>query len=435
MAVLPNKERITPNRALPNVGIVPNMFYGYKSFLEQLHEGFNEPNFNIESDLFVDESMFKNGERWLKVNISDKGWEDDLREATRSRAIIPIWTSNKFGGDEAYVKRTVARMIEALTHTERGRLSLVDEAVGIAPFIDLRQDKDGKGGGKGKREVGEACEAVLIARDLIGLNKFAILGTHSSEGLDYIKQTVPDVLPITATPMFAEYIKSELFDNKTGEATNKTKIDPKNVRIVSLDKGSLQQCLLLSEQLDLDPAQNIISFDKDRKGHNMVGDLMLQYGDPKDMEGKDMIIYDDMIDTYGSMKETCRQLREKYHCNSITVIATHGVLSNPGRSNALTSLDSNGSGAIVDNLIMSDSLPTPKYAFKGAKKVTIIPVAGMLGKMTKAFTTMTSEEMYQDPRYKDYILDPVDKEIVWERFRQEQAIAGRVHLPIDQIAS
>lgn len=423
MAVLPSKERITPNRALPNVGIVPSMFYGYKAFVDQLHEGFNEPNFNIENDLFVDESVFKNGERWLKVIIGDKGWEDDLKEAARSRAIIPIWTSTKFGGEEAYVKRTVARMIEAVTHTERGRLPLVDEAVGIAPFIDLRQDKDGKGGGKGKREVGEACEAVLIARDLIGLNKFAILGTHSSEGLDYIKQTVPDVLPITATPMFAEYIKSELFDKKV--------IDPKNARVVSLDKGSLQQCLLLSEQLDLDPAQNIISFDKDRKGHNMVGDLMLQYGDPKDMEGKDMIIYDDMIDTYGSMKETCHQLREKYHCKSITVIATHGVLSNPGRTNALTSLDTNGSGhVIVDNLIMSDSLPTPKYAFKGTKKVTIIPVAVMLGRMTKAFTTMTSEEMYQDPRYKEYILDPVDKEIVWEHFQAEQAIPDRIHFAI-----
>lgn len=427
MPVVPSKERIAPNKALPNVGVVPSMFFGYRTFVEQLHEGFDERNFSVENSLYVDESMFKNGERWLKVNIGDKGWEDDLLAAPRSRAIIPIWTSNKFGGDEAYVKRTVARMIEAVTHTERGRLPLVEEALGVAPFIDLRQDKDGKGGGKGKREVGEACEAVLIARDLIGLNKFAILGTHSSEGLDYIKQTVPDVLPITATPLFAEHIKTELFDKKV--------IDPKNARVVSLDKGSLQQCLLLSEQLGLDPAENIISFDKDRKGHNMVGSLMLQYGDPNDMEGKDMIIYDDIIDTYGSMKETCQQLKDKYHCKSITVIATHGVLSNPGRGNALTSLDTNGHGPVVDNLIMSDSLPTPKYAFKGTAKVTIIPVARMLGNMTKAFTTMTWEEMYKDDRFKSYILDPVDKEIVWERFQQEQALPDRVHLPIDQSAS
>ncbi|MCX6730640.1 MAG: phosphoribosyltransferase family protein [Candidatus Roizmanbacteria bacterium] len=419
MAMAHKLEAPTFKQSLPVYGVVDGMFYSYDSFIEGFQCAF-KPNKN----LYVENTQFKNGEAWVKVVVGDKGWESDLAEMPRGRAIIPFWISTQFG-EEAHVKRTVARVINALTRSERDRPPLVDQAIGVSPYTELRQDKDGSGGGPDDREVGEALEAELIARDLIGLDKFLILGAHSFEGLQKIKEKVPDVLPVTATPLFAEHIQNELFQKKI--------IDPKNTRIVALDKGSLQQCIMLSEQLDLPPDEHIISFDKNRKGHNMVGDLMLQYGDPKDMVGKDMIIYDDIIDTFGSMKETCKALRNIYKCKSITIIGTHGVLSHPARGNAINSLDENGNHQpIVDRIIMSDSLVRAKYAFKEIDRVSIIPVESMLGNMTQFFAEMTAEQMMGNEMTRDYILDPQDKELVWEDFKERYAIKDRIHLPIDQ---
>lgn len=416
---LPHVEALRPTRSLPNFGVVDGMFYNYAPFIDSFLE-----SFPLDKELYVENTTFKNREAWLKVVLGNKGRESDLAAAPRARGIIPFWISTQLGY-ESDVKRTVARTINALTRTERNRLPIVEEAMGVSPFIEMRQDKDGAGAGPDDREVGEADEAGLIARDMTGLSKLLLLSPHSYEGLAKFKDIVPEVLPATATPLFAEHIKSELFD--------KSIIDPGNTRIVALDKGSLQQCVLLSEQLGLPPGDHIVAFEKNRKGHNMVGKLMLQYGDPDDMVGKDMIIYDDIIDTFGSMTETCKTLREKYKCKSITIIATHGVLSHPARGNILDSLDKNGTPAVVDRIIMSDSLPLAKFAFKNVEGVTIIPVASTLGMLARIFADMSVEEMMQNEFLKNYILDPQDKELVWEDFKERLAIdpEKRVHKPIE----
>lgn len=418
MALPQKAELLAPRRSLPNFSVVEEMFYNYASFIKDF-----QAEFPMEKNLYVDSTTFKNREAWLKVVMGNKGRQSDLDAEPRARGIIPFWVSTQFG-EESHVRRTIARMVNALTRTERGRQPLVEEAMGMSPFAEMRQDKDGPGDGKGDREVGEANEAQLTARDLTGLKKWLVLGPHSFEGLNEFKAVVPDVLPVTATPLFAEHIKSELFEKKV--------IDPKNTLVVALDKGSLQQCIRLSEQLDLDPSEHIVAFDKSRKGHNMVGKLMLQYGDPTQMMGKDIIIYDDIIDTFGSMAETCKALRETYKCKSITIVATHGVLSHPARGNILDALEVNGSPAVVDRVIMSDSLPKAKYAFEKVEGVTIIPVAPTLSLMSRIFSEMTAEEMMGNEYLQDYILDPQDKELVWEDFVERYSIKDRIHHPTDQ---
>ncbi|MCX6732966.1 MAG: phosphoribosyltransferase family protein [Candidatus Roizmanbacteria bacterium] len=413
--VVANPERLQHKKSLPTFGVIEETFYNYAHFIEQFTEGFP-----MDRELYVDSTTFKNREAWLKVVLGNKGRQSDLDAAPRAQAIVPFWISTQFG-EEAHVRKTVERMVNALTRTERGREPLVAEAMGVSPFIEMRQDKDGPGDGKGDREVGEANEAQLTARDLLGLKKLLVLGPHSYEGIEEFKAVIEDVVSVTATPLFAEHIKTEYFE--------KGIIDPKNLRVVALDKGSLEQCIKLSEQLDLPPSEHIVAFDKSRKGHNMIGKLMLQYGDPKDMMGKDIIIYDDIIDTFGSMTATCKELRETYKCKSITIVATHGVLSHPARGNIIDSLDANGTPAVVDHVIMSDSLPRAKYAFKGVKGVTIIPVSPTLSMLARLFSKMSGEEMISHPISAEYILDPQDKELVWEDFKERYALADRINVP------
>lgn len=416
-----NPEALQLKPRLPNYGVIDDIFYNYNEFIAQFKVGFP-----MEEKLYVDSASFKSGEAWKKVVIGKKGRRSDLESSPRARAIIPFWTSTLFG-NEAVVKKTVARMVNALTTTNEGkRPPLVEEVMGVAPFIDMRQEKDGPGDGKGDEEVGEANEVELTARDLTGMKKLLVLCPHSYEGLKKFKKIIKEVLPVTATPLYAEHIQRDLFEKHI--------IEPENTRIVALDKGSLQQCITLSEQLGLPPSNHIIAFDKSRKGHNMVGKLILRYGDPADMIGKDMIIYDDIIDTFGSMTETCKLLREKYKCNSITIIGTHGVLSHPARGNIIDALEPNGSHVVVDRLIMSDSLSKPNYAFDGIEGVTIIPVATMMGKLAHLFADVPLKEMKKNKTIKKFILDPKNKDLVWEEFKEQYATLDKIHDPIQTIA-
>lgn len=421
MSVIRNVElrRSEIGQRLPPVLVADHTFYAYKTFIDRFKRAFN-----VQDNFFVENSQFACGERWTKVVVGEEGLEEDLKGIDRSRAIVPFWMSPQFG-DEALIKRTVARVLNALTHTERGRLPLVDEVMAVSPFIDLRQDKDGSGTGPRNREVGEANEATLIARDLMDTDKLLLLGAHSAEGASIIKEVVPHVATMVPTPLFAEHIQTNLFQPGI--------IDPNNARVVSLDKGSLQQCIDLSRQLDLPPETSIISFDKDRKGHNMLGKLMLQYGDIADMEGKDMIIYDDIVDTFGSLQETCALLKEKFKCKSITVVLTHGVLSHPARNKIIRSLKSNGEGPIIDRVMISNSLPKAKYAFEMIKDkdITVIPVEKVMGRIAKKFTRRTPEELMADPEIQPFMIDLQSKELIWEDFKENTPYKDRIHYPID----
>lgn len=402
--------------SLPEVKVAHGMFYKYRTFMDRFQDAFQ-----IDKRLFVDGSSFKDGSAWLKVVVGDSGRESNLRSEPRQKAILPFWISTQFD-EEAKVRLAVERIINALTHVERNRPALVDEVIGISPYLEMRQDKDGPGDGRGDRDVGEACDIEILAHNLYRLQKLMVFAPHSHEGMSYLKREIADVLGVTATPLFAAEIKEELF--------NKEVIKPENTRIVALDKGSLQQCVALSEQLGLNPTESIVAFDKTRKGQNMVGDHMLMYGNPEDIKGKDMIIYDDIIDTFGSMKKTCKSLRDLYHCNSITVIGTHGVLSFPARDNIISALDDSHGKPIVDRVYMSDSLPEAKYKFEEIPGVKIISVAQQIGTLARLFSELSGDEMRNNEYIRPYTFDPQDKDEVWAQFKQTLADPAKLHKAI-----
>lgn len=159
----------------------------------------------------------------------------------------------------------------------------------------------------------------------------------------------------------------------------------------------------------------------------MVGNSAMIYGTKDDLEGKDIIIYDDIIDTFGSLEKTCRVLREQYHCRTITVAATHGVFSFPGRDNLINALYPNGAqDQVIDRVILTDSLPTPRYAFDGVGGVTVLPVGQLLGGLAHIFADFSQKEMLRDSYIRQYVLDPIDKEQMWEYFNAVYADPNRL---------
>ena len=98
----------------------------------------------------------------------------------------------------------------------------------------------------------------------------------------------------------------------------KGKVNPENTVVVSPDLGGAKRADKLAKELGCDKA--IIY--KNRTAHNEAHAEML-LGDVKD---KDCIIYDDIIDTAGTITEASKMLK-KNGANRIFIAASHGLFN------------------------------------------------------------------------------------------------------------
>lgn len=100
----------------------------------------------------------------------------------------------------------------------------------------------------------------------------------------------------------------------------KDKINPENTVVVSPDLGGAKRADKFAKALGCDKA--IIY--KNRTAHNQAKAEMLL----GDVEGKDCIIYDDIIDTAGTITEASKMLK-KNGAGKIYIAASHGLFNGP----------------------------------------------------------------------------------------------------------
>ena len=111
---------------------------------------------------------------------------------------------------------------------------------------------------------------------------------------------------LSAERLLEKYFEDKKLDNKV---------------IVATDAGSSKKAYKYSEFFNCP----IAMLDKRRDGNNdkAIGTTIIG-----DVKGKNAIIYDDEIDTAGSMMETVRVLKE-FGADAVYAACTHGVLSGP----------------------------------------------------------------------------------------------------------
>jgi ribose-phosphate pyrophosphokinase len=154
---------------------------------------------------------------------------------------------------------------------------------------------------------------------------------------------------IYASPVILEYIKENVA------------LD--NLVIVSPDAGGVERCRWYAKRLHTE----IAMIDKRRtapnvaKAMNIVGNV----------EGKDVIIVDDMIDTAGTLVEAGLTLK-KFGAKSVSAFTTHGVFSGPA-------IDRIEAATGIDKVIVTDTVPLCEQA-KKSKKVEVLSTADILSK-------------------------------------------------------
>ena len=273
---------------------------------------------NIEKKLGIfptatDVKKFANGETYVNI----KG---DMRN--KDVYIMPV--TGKDVNDnlmETYLKADAARRMGA------------NKVVAIMPnFPYGRQER--------KTEAGEPISARL---------NLALL--HAS-GVD---EVITTDIHAAALQGFARQMKlTDLNSLDEMTAYFKGKIDSEKSVVVSPDLGGVKRADRLAKALDCDKA--IIY--KNRKEHNIATAEQLL----GDVEGKDCIIYDDIIDTAGTITEAAKMLK-KNGANKIYIAASH-VLFN---GEAIKRL----SEAPIEEVVVTNSEALPEL--DKVKQVDIAP--------------------------------------------------------------
>ncbi len=225
-------------------------------------------------------------------------------------------------------------MLDAAKRASAARVTPV-----IAHYAYARQDW--------KAASREPITAKLVA-DLLskaGADRVIALDLHSEQIQGFFNIPV-DFL--TAQPKFIKLVREKKFENPI---------------ILAPDAGSAKKAAKAAKLLGIDLA--IVNKRRPKPGVAEAAHLI------GDVEGKDCIMFEDMIDTGGTICAAAAAVK-KAGATSATVCATHGIFS----GNALQRIEESA----VDKVIVSNSIPQEKNK---SKKLEVMDVSDLLAEAIK----------------------------------------------------
>lgn len=234
-------------------------------------------------------------------------------------------------------------MMDALKRASAYRITAVLPYYGYA-----RQDR--------KAEPRVPITAKLIA-DLItvaGADRVLTLDLHVGQIQGFFNIPVDNIF---ATPVILEYLK---------------KMDLKDLVVVSPDAGGVERARAIAKKLDT----TLAIIDKRREKAN-VSEVMNIIGD---VEGRDALLMDDMIDTAGTITQGAGALK-KAGARKVLAACTHPVLS----GSAIDRLN----GSVIDEVIVTNTIPL-NGKDQSCKKITTLSVAPLLGEAIRNTHNETS---------------------------------------------
>ena len=221
-------------------------------------------------------------------------------------------------------------MMDALKRASAARITAVIPYFGYA-----RQDR--------KAKARDPISAKLCA-DLLttaGADRVLTMDLHAPQIQGFFNIPVDH---LRGAPLLANFMKERLGDH------------PDEYMVVSPDLGSVTRARDFAARIGVPMA----IVDKRRARAN-VSEVLNIIGS---VEGKKIIIVDDMIDTAGTLCNAAQAIME-HGAISVMACATHGVLSGP----AIDRLEK----SVLQEIVLLDTIPVPDE--KHLDKITVLPVA------------------------------------------------------------
>ena len=257
---------------------------------------------------------FSDGELWVKFEENIRGHDVFIIQSTNSPA-------------ENIIELTL--MIDAAVRASAKRVTIV-----IPYFGYGRQDR------KDQPRVPISSRVMIDIFESMGTNRIITMDLHSTQIQGFAK-----------VPFDNLYSRSVIFD-----AIKEEKLNPDSSVVLAPDMGSVKMSQGYANNLGM----NFAIIDKRRYAPNktqvshLIGEL----------NNRDVLIIDDMIDTAGTLVNAAKAAFEK-EAKSVTAIATHGVLSGV----AIERLEKSQ----INKIIITDTIEVSKK--KLIDKVKIVSVS------------------------------------------------------------
>ena len=262
---------------------------------------------------------FSDGELWVK-------YEENIR----GHDVFIIQSTN--GPSENIIELTL--MVDAAVRAS------ADTVTVVVPYFGYgRQDR------KDQPRVPISSRVMIDILTVMGADRIITMDLHSTQIQGFAK-----------IPFDNLYSRSIILESIASES-----FDPKNSVVLAPDVGSAKMSQGYAKNLGM----HFALIDKRRYAPNkaevshLIGDL----------NGMDVLIIDDMIDTAGTTVNAAEAALEK-GATSVTAIATHGVLSGPAIERLKTSQ--------IKKIIITDTILIPKE--KNLEKMKIVSVSEVFAK-------------------------------------------------------
>ncbi|MDX5443553.1 MAG: ribose-phosphate pyrophosphokinase, partial [Hymenobacteraceae bacterium] len=195
----------------------------------------------------------------------------------------------------------------------------------VVPYFGYaRQDR------KDKPRVSIGAKVVANAIQSVGADRLMTCDLHAGQIQGFFDIPVDH---LDGSAIFVPYIRSlNLGDN---------------LLFASPDVGGLGRARMFAKNFGAD----IVVCDKHRARANEIATMQVI----GNVEGRDVILIDDMIDTAGTMTTAAQLIKEK-GARSVRAIATHPVLSGPAYERIENS--------VLEELVVSDTIPLKKQSDK-----------------------------------------------------------------------
>lgn len=265
----------------------------------------------------VEARQFSDGETFVKINENVRGADVFVIQSTYTPANDHIIE--------------LCLMIDALRRASADRVNAVVPYFGYA-----RQDR---------KDQGRVALSAKLVANLIataGADRLLTIDLHSNQIQGFFDIPVDHLV---AAPILVEHVKN---------------MNLTNTVVVSPDVGNVKRARNYAERLDIPLA--IVDKRRPRPNESEVQSII------GEIEGRNVLIFDDMIDTAGTIVGAARALRAR---GALKVIGccTHPVLSGPALDRLVDSK--------LEKLIVTNTIPpSPQWSKVPIETLSVAPLLG-----------------------------------------------------------
>ena len=264
-------------------------------------------------------SRFSDGE----INVQ-------IQESVRGRDVFIVQPTGAPANDN---------LMELLIMTDALRRSSAASITAVVPYFGYaRQDR------KAAPRVPITAKLVANMMEKAGITRVITMDLHAGQIQGFFDIPVDNLY---GSIIFKEYVKSKNLPNPV---------------VASPDIGGVARARYFAQKLGYD----MVIVDKRREKAN-ESEVMNIIGD---VEGKDVIIVDDMIDTAGTIVKAAAALKAK-GANSVMACCTHPVLSGPAYERI--------EEGELDELVVTNTLPLRRES----PKIKVLSVANLFGEVIR----------------------------------------------------